>query len=209
MKLYTPENPAPWGDTAEQLFRLEGAAEYPCPVDVNGSQLWVREFQLGSWALEHGIEPAEYMSEVHKHFTFLEECGVNLPDLEMQATERSFSQPGFEHALYAATTDVGNSRYPDLIRGPEPERALSELLNSLHTYVEWVHDSPQKLALFDILAPKQYLYGELEPGASKQIYLIDVEPALAATQAAGGRTFQQWQDRLEQWNALWEARPNQ
>jgi hypothetical protein len=206
MKLYTAEEPAPWIGTAEQIFRQEGAGDYLREDNGDDARRWMREFHLGSWALEHGIAPEEYVAEVCKHFTFLEKCGVALPSLEMQATEQSFSQPSFEHALYVSAAHVSNARYPKYMRTPESKQAVRELLDSLHTYVEWVHDSPQKLALFDILPLKQYLYGELEPGSPKRIYLIDVGPALAATQPTGGRTFQQWQDRLEDWEILWAAR---
>ncbi len=204
MRLYTPDEPAPWINTAEEIFRQQGAGGFPCEDNEEYPQRWLREFPLGSWALEHSIEPGMYVAEVYKHFSFLEQCGVAIPSLEMQATNRSFSEPSFEHALYVSAAHVGNSRYPDTIGSPEPKRVMRELAGSLHTYVDWVHGSPQKLALFDVLLLTQYLYGELEPGA-KRLYLVDVEPALGATQAAGGRTFQKWQERVEDLK-VWSAR---
>lgn len=204
MKLYTPDEPAPWINDAEQIFRQEGAAHYPCPDNEDDPQRWLREFPLGSWALEHSIAPDEYVAELYKHFSFLEQCGVATPSLEMQPTDRSFSQPSFEHALYVSTANVDDGLYPEFVGGPEVAQAIRKLAGHLHTYVDWVHNSPQKLALFDILSLKQYLYGELVPGV-RRLYLIDVEPALSATQAGGGRTFQMWQGRVEDLNA-WSAR---
>lgn len=207
MKLYTPDEPAPWINSAEQIFRQKGAANFPCEEKEEYPRRWLREFPLGSWALEHSIEPDMYVAEVYKHFTFLEQCGVAIPSLEMQAMNRSFSEPSFEHALYLSTAHVHNSRYPDTIRGPEPKRVIRELAGSLNTYADWVGESSQKLALFDVLLLTQYLYGELEPGV-KRLYLVDVDPALGATQAAGGRTFPKWQDRVEDLKE-WSARTAQ
>lgn len=208
MKLYSPDEPAPWIGTAEQMFRQSGAEEFPSPDNDENPQRWLREFPLGSWALEHNIEPDTYVTETCKHFTFLEQCGVAMPSLEMQATDRSFSEPSFEHALYVSAANVDDARYPEFLGGPESKQLIRELAGSLHTYVDWVHDSPQKLALFDVLLLKQYLYGELEPGV-KRLYLVDVEPALAATQPSGGRTFQDWERRVEAfkaWSASWGGR---
>jgi len=201
MKLYTPEQPAPWIDIAEQEFRELGAADFPYPDNDADPSLWIREFPLGAWALEFGIEPKAYTDEAVKHFTFLEEAGIALPALEMQAARWSFSRPRFEHVLYVAAANVNNSHYPDFIRGADPERQLRELVEALHTYVEWVRSTSQKLALFDIFRTQQYLYGELQAGAPKRIYLTDVEPALAATHHQGVRA-QQWRDGLEHWERM-------
>jgi|GEM_PF-2413863 len=201
MKLYTPEAPAPWIGTAEQKFREMGAADFPCPDNDVDPRLWMREFPLGTWALEHGIEPEAYTVEAAKHFTFLEEAGIALPSLEMQAVPWSFSRPSFEHALYVTAANVDNAYYPDFIRGADPEQQLRELVRSLHTYVDWVRNSSQKFALFDIFRTRQYLYGRLGMNAPKRIYLVDVEPALAATHHEGVRV-QQWRDGLDDWERM-------
>ena len=195
----------------------------------------LRRTNIASSASKLALSPSKYVGTAEEHLDWLrEEGGLAIPEFTFYLGKRNgWSRLPQAHLWVRHVIrqqDPSDQRLParmpmvplytvvDAIDGhgdrsgntewlqdPTIQPHVNPTADALSDYHDWA--ASQRLFLFDVSAPSQYMFGTSipQPEAGKRLYMVDVDPHFSrpGETAKYGNTLWQWSlNNLQQWQDL-------